>query len=110
MARCLRGRPELGAKFFLETFEACALRADRLVFIVSCEYRDWCAKPPTLPMFGAGEAGARVWSLATSSLLSCSRFWMGLHWFVQQFEADSEQENHGFELRGLTFELSRTRR
>jgi len=41
MARCLRWRPGLGAKFFFKTFEACALRADRLVFIVSSEHRDW---------------------------------------------------------------------
>jgi len=40
-ARRLRWRPGLGAKFFFETFEVNALRADRLVFIVSSEPRDW---------------------------------------------------------------------
>jgi len=79
MARCLRWRPGLGAKFFFKIFEACALRADGLVFIVSSEHRDWCAKLPTLPMFGTGEAGACVLPSATSSLPSCFRCWMGLH-------------------------------
>jgi len=41
MGRCLQWRPGLGANFFFKTFEACALIADRLVFIVSSEHRDW---------------------------------------------------------------------
>jgi len=61
-------------------------------------------------MFGTGEAGACVWPSATSTLPSCGRRWMSLHWLVQEFEAESKRENDGLELRGLTFELSGRRR